>query len=794
MSLLSVLTPAVAQVNSPNTDWVTVPYRATAVVDVSGDSVSGNADTDLVGSSALPAFLTKFIPGTSSTNGTVQFRLRIGKGGGGSYGKTVIIGMDANQDGVLDLYVGSKGDIRISQSIAGALSISPSTTTLNTKAFLKKYSKNSTNYHWAAVNTASSTSGVALDPAADTAAKQDIGSSGDTDFFISFSLPFADLVAAFASKGITFNSTMPVTYVAGISSDAKTFNQDFGGLTGGAGSTTTFASLGVMTQPLYINGTAVNSPPVNTVPSSLAINASREISGVSVGDVNGNLATVQATASTGTVAVDVSGGAKLIAGASNSATLTLGGTPAQINSALATLSYTSPSNYTGPATVTVLSRDSSDATDSDNIAIEVSNTPNTPPVAANDTAAGQSGKLRLVNVTANDTDADANVLTVASATLTSGQGTVSFSFGNVSYTPASAFVGTAIIAYTISDGNGGTANATLTVTVSANVAPVAVNDSATADVSTVISIDALANDTDADGDALTITSATRTSGSGSVAIVDNEIEFTTPGSNGTTVISYSISDGYGGTASATATVVMSTNFAPVAVNDSAAANSAVAALINVLTNDTDVNNDVLTVTDATLTSGQGEALVVSNKVRYTPEASFAGTATISYTIDDGRDGTASAVLTVTVTDATVPTISAPGGGFAPLSIATGAGGTVALANYTSQAITSDNIAVTSVTQSPAIGSARSPGTTSVTLTAFDAAGNSASTNFDVTVTDGTVPTIGAPGGGFTPLSIATGAGGTVALPDYTGQAATSDNVAVTSVTQSPAIGSARSPG
>ena len=141
-----------------------------------------------------------------------------------------------------------------------------------------------------------------------------------------------------------------------------------------------------------------------------------------------------------------------------------------------------------------------------------------------------------------------------------------------------------------------------------------------------------------------------------------------------------------------------------------------------------------------------------------------------------------AIDNVTIThnaDTTTPTI---GGTFSPLTLTTGASGTAALPDYTTQAVTSDNVGVISVTQSPVAGSAQSAGTTRVTLTASDAAGNTASTSFDVLVNDGTLPTIS---GTFSPLTLTTGAGGTISLPDYTGQAVTSDDVGVTSVTQSP---------
>ena len=113
---------------------------------------------------------------------------------------------------------------------------------------------------------------------------------------------------------------------------------------------------------------------------------------------------------------------------------------------------------------------------------------------------------------------------------------------------------------------------------------------------------------------------------------------------------------------------------------------------------------------------------------------------MTLTASDAAGNTASTSFDVVVTDGTPPTIA---GTFAPLTLATGAGGTVALPSYVSQAVTSDNVGVTSVVQSPVAGSARSAGTTHVTLTASDAAGNSASTSFDVAVADGTPPVVAA---------------------------------------------------
>ena len=172
----------------------------------------------------------------------------------------------------------------------------------------------------------------------------------------------------------------------------------------------------------------------------------------------------------------------------------------------------------------------------------------------------------------------------------------------------------------------------------------------------------------------------------------------------------------------------------------------------------------------------------------------AGPVQVTLTAQDAAGNSASTSFEVAVNDGTAPVIGAPEGGFAPLVFSSGLGGTMALPSYAAQAVASDNVAVTGVTQSPPAGTPQGAGVVEVTLTAHDAAGNSSSTSFEVTVNDGTPPSILPPAGGFTPMTLATGSGGTVLLPDYAAQAVTGDNVGVTGVTQNPPAGAARGVG
>ena len=104
-------------------------------------------------------------------------------------------------------------------------------------------------------------------------------------------------------------------------------------------------------------------------------------------------------------------------------------------------------------------------------------------------------------------------------------------------------------------------------------------------------------------------------------------------------------------------------------------------------------------------------------------------------------------------------------------------------DYTRQATTSTGEPAV-FKQVPAPGSLVLPGLRSIMLTGTLASGESAVTGFQLQVIDRTPPVIAAPSTGFTSLTLESNA----AIPDYASQAVVTDNVAVTSRTQSPAAG------
>lgn len=177
-----------------------------------------------------------------------------------------------------------------------------------------------------------------------------------------------------------------------------------------------------------------------------------------------------------------------------------------------------------------------------------------PPHAVNDTATVAASQYVDIQVRANDTDPNGDPLTITLvSTPTAGTATIMSSGTYVRYT-APATTGVQTFNYTISDGNNGTDTATVTVTVTAppNTPPNAVNDYyQTTNTSFLANV--RANDTDADGHALTLTAVTQPTNGASAAIQSGNVSVTSL-PIGVTTFNYTISDGNGGTDTATVSI------------------------------------------------------------------------------------------------------------------------------------------------------------------------------------------------------------------------------------------------
>ena len=127
--------------------------------------------------------------------------------------------------------------------------------------------------------------------------------------------------------------------------------------------------------------------------------------------------------------------------------------------------------------------------------------------------------------------------------------------------------------------------------------PVAVDDTASTDEDTAVAISVLANDTDADNDPLTVVGASDGIYGTTVVNGDGTVTYTpNAGFSGTDSFVYAIDDGYGNIAYATVTVTVNhVNHPPIAVNDGATVYMDTSGSIDVLANDSDPDNDPLSV-------------------------------------------------------------------------------------------------------------------------------------------------------------------------------------------------------
>ena len=132
-------------------------------------------------------------------------------------------------------------------------------------------------------------------------------------------------------------------------------------------------------------------------------------------------------------------------------------------------------------------------------------------------------------------------------------------------------------------------------------------------------------------------------------------------------------------------------------------------------------------------------------------------------------------FTVTVTDTVAPVISCPG----DIAVSSDLGQCSAVVTFTVTA--ADNCSGITVTANPPSGSTFPKGTTTVTATATDAAGNTASCSFTVTVIDTQPPAI------VCPSNVTAIAPGTCATVNYPVPVAT-DNCPAVGVSCSPAPG------
>jgi large repetitive protein len=358
--------------------------------------------------------------------------------------------------------------------------------------------------------------------------------------------------------------------------------------------------------------------------------------------------------------------------------------------------------------------------------------------------------ITLADLLTNATDVDGDTLSVTGLSLASGEGVLTGNGdGTWTFTPAADWNGSVSFTYAVIDGNGGTAAGTASLTVSpVNDAPVVSGSVSLGamdeDGSLVVTLaDLLANATDVDGDTLSVTGLTVDPGIGTVTDNgDGTWTFTpAPDWHGPVTFDYTVSDGQGGTAPATASLTVSpVNDAPVVSGPVSLGamdedGSLTITLADLLANATDVDGDTLSVTGLSLASGEGVLTGNGDGTwTFTPAPDWHGSVSFSYTVDDGYGGTAAGTASLTVNPVNdAPVVS----GSVSLGVMDEDGSLVItladlLANATD--VDGDTLSVTGLTVDPGIGTVTDNGDGTWTFTpAPDWHG---SVSFSYTVDDG----------------------------------------------------------
>ncbi|OCQ18326.1 hypothetical protein A7985_24260 [Pseudoalteromonas luteoviolacea] len=272
---------------------------------------------------------------------------------------------------------------------------------------------------------------------------------------------------------------------------------------------------------------------------------------------------------------------------------------------------------------------------------------NTAPIVTKDYITLSEDETSLLDLLANDIDADKDTLKIVSVSAQYGEVLI-MPNGQVKYIPPINFSGQDQISYMLYDGRSNAVSGQAYITVnSINDAPVAKDDLATLIANTTKLINVLENDTDVDGDALKITLASAKHGQ--VLVINNAIEYTPNYDfDGTEVIDYVIQDTGGATSSAKVliTVLKENKTAPEITAQQQIVMDEDTSLTLSTEHITYIDADSLS-KDITLEIAQGQNYQV-NGLTITPTEHFNGELNVPVSLFDGKHHSNTMALKITV--------------------------------------------------------------------------------------------------------------------------------------------------
>ena len=311
---------------------------------------------------------------------------------------------------------------------------------------------------------------------------------------------------------------------------------------------------------------------------------------------------------------------------------------------------------------------------------------NQPPRPRDISAWAAAGQTTRIPVTLDGIDPDGDSVSLTGLDSSPQQGSATVKSTWIDYTPNQNASGTDSFTYTVIDRQGARASARVRVAISAapslNQNPVAVPDTVLTRPDRMVTVNVLSNDVDPDGDPLTLEEdglETATPELDPQVRSSSTLQVHTPSQAGTYLVSYTVSDGRGGSARGTVTVYVQDDAplkAPIARDDFVTyedlPTDGSAVRVKVLENDEDPDGSV---DELTVTSGESGVTVDGSDLLIPVTDTLR---LVVYTITD-RDGlTNSAVVTVPGRDSTAPLLNAAA---LPIEMDAGTSRTINLSDY-----------------------------------------------------------------------------------------------------------------
>ena len=325
-------------------------------------------------------------------------------------------------------------------------------------------------------------------------------------------------------------------------------------------------------------------------------------------------------------------------------------------------------DYNGPDSFTFTVDDGEFTSSAATVSITVNAGNDAPTATAQSVSTDEDTALPI---TLAGTDPENDTLSFAIGT-GPGNGSLSGTAPNVTYTPDADYNGPDSFTFTVDDGEFTSSAATVSITVNAvNDAPTATAQSVSTDEDVAVGI--TLSGSDPEGDTLSFTIVTQPIG-GSLSVTAANVVYTPDaGLSGPDSFTFTVSDGEFTSAEATVTIdVAAVNDAPTATAQSVSTDEDTALPITLA--GTDPENDTLTFAIVT-GPGNGTLSGTAPNLTYTPNTDFNGTDSFTFTVNDGEFTSAEVTVTLDVTavndgpTSTAQSVSTPEDTALPITLA-----------------------------------------------------------------------------------------------------------------------------